>query len=83
MEILDTVTVNSWDLIQASSGGHKCITNISGLNYLGRSKRPPKGQNRYNSDQDDSPYVKFTKMLASDFFRKLKEKISDSKVESE
>lgn len=83
MEILDTVTVNSWDLIQASSGGHKCITNISGLNYLGRSKRPPKGQYRYNSDQDDSPYVKFTKMLASDFFRKLKEKISDSKVESE
>jgi len=39
-ELLDKITVNAWDLIQANSGGHKCITNISGLNYLGRSKRP-------------------------------------------
>lgn len=81
-EVLDNVTVSAWDLIQANSGGHKCITNISGLNYLGRSKRPPQGQYRYNQDQEDSPYVKFTKMLANEFFKKLKEKISQSKEES-
>jgi hypothetical protein len=78
---LDKITVNAWDLIQASSGGHKCITNISGLNYLGRNKRPPTGGYKYSSESDDQPYVKFTKMLASDFFRKLKEKIANSKVE--
>ena len=27
--VLDSVTVSAWDLIQANSGGHKCITNIS------------------------------------------------------
>ena len=28
--------VTLWDLVQASSGGHKDITNISGLNFMGR-----------------------------------------------
>ena len=41
--MLDKIGVNAWDLIQANSGGHKNITNISGLNYLGRGKRPPQG----------------------------------------
>ena len=76
--VLDNVTVSAWDLIQASSGGHKCITNISGLNYLGRSKRPPEGPYRYDPEREDAPYIKFLKMLASDFFKKLKEKISQS-----
>jgi hypothetical protein len=76
---LDKFGVNAWDLIQANSGGHKCITNISGLNYLGRSKRPPQGQYRYDSEKDDSPSVKFTKMIAHEFERKLKEKIKESK----
>jgi hypothetical protein len=78
-EMLDKIGINAWDLIQANSGGHKCITNISGLNYLGRSKRPPKGAYRYDSEKDDSPSVKFTKMIAAEFERKLKEKIKESK----
>jgi hypothetical protein len=78
-EMLDKIGVNAWDLIQSNSGGHKCITNISGLNYLGRSKRPPQGQYRYDSEKDDSPSVKFTKMIANEFERKLKEKIEESK----
>lgn len=82
-ELLDRIEVSAWDIIQANSGGHKCITNISGLNYLGRSKRPPTGQYKYNADSDDSPYVKFTKMVASEFLNKLKQKISEAKVESE
>jgi hypothetical protein len=79
MLLLDKIGINTWDLIQANSGGHKCITNISGLNYLGRSKRPPQGQYKYNPDSEDAPYVKFTKMIANEFESKLKEKIRESK----
>jgi hypothetical protein len=32
--ILSKIRISVWDVIQANSGGHKCITNISGLNYL-------------------------------------------------
>lgn len=77
-EILDKIKVSAWDIIQANSGGHKCITNISGLNYLGRSSRPPKGPYKYSSDSEDAPYVKFTKMLANEFKNKLVQKIEDS-----
>jgi hypothetical protein len=79
MALLDKIGVNAWELIQSNSGGHKCITNISGLNYLGRGKRPPQGQYRYDFEKDDSPSVKFTKMIAHEFERLLKEKISESK----
>jgi hypothetical protein len=79
MMTLDKIGVNALDLIQSNSGGHKCITNISGLNYLGKSTRPPKGGTRYN-DSDDSPSVKFTKMIANEFQRVLKEKIQTSKT---
>ena len=78
-DMLDKIGINAWDLIQSNSGGHKCITNISGLNYLGRGKRPPQGQYKYDSEKDDSPSVKFTKMIANEFERKLKEKIEESK----
>jgi len=77
-EMLDKIGINAWDLIQSNSGGHKCITNISGLNYLGRSKRPPSGGHRYN-ESDDSPSVKFTKMIANQFETVLKQKIAESK----
>ena len=79
MKILDKIGVNAWDLIQANSGGHKCITNISGLNYLGRSTRPPSGGVRYG-ESEDSPTVKFTKMIANQFQKTLKEKIELSKT---
>ena len=76
-EMLDKVTINAWDLIQANSGGHKCITNISGLSYLGRSKRPPAGAYKYDSESEDSPYVKFTKMIQNEFVKVLQSKISN------
>ena len=77
--ILDKIGINAWDLIQSNSGGHKCITNISGLNYLGRSKRPPEGTYRYDPEKEDAPYVKFTKMIATQFQKVLQEKIAESK----
>jgi hypothetical protein len=75
---LDEIKVPVWDVIQANSGGHKCITNISGLNYIGRSKRPPQGKYKYDSEKDDSPYIKFLKMLQKRFVTVLKDKISES-----
>ena len=77
--VLDKLGVPAWEMIQANSGGHKCITNISALNYFGRSKRPPQGQYRYDKDSDDAPYVKFAKMIQAEFVKKLKEKINESK----
>lgn len=78
-ELLDKIGVNAWDLIQANSGGHKCITNISGLNYLGRAKRPPSGPYRYDPEREDAPYIKFVKMIGDEFLKKLQQKIEDSK----
>jgi disulfide oxidoreductase YuzD len=78
-KMLDEIKISAWDLIQANSGGHKCITNISGLNYLGRSTRPPQGQYKYDSEKEDSPMVKFIKMVANQFELVLKEKIAGGK----
>jgi hypothetical protein len=75
--ILDSVSVNAWDFIKSNSGGHRTITNLSGLNYMGRSKRPPQGKNKYSGDNDEAAYVKFTKMIQQEFVRVLKEKIKE------
>lgn len=34
--ILKKITVTAWDVIQAQSGGHKNITNVSGINFIGK-----------------------------------------------
>jgi hypothetical protein len=75
--VLDRFGVPAWDMIEANSGGHKCITNISALNYFGRAKRPNQDPYRYNPEADDAPYVKFVKMIQREFVNKLKEKIND------
>jgi hypothetical protein len=72
--MLDDVTVNAWDIIESNSGGHKCITNISGLNYLGRSTRPPSGKPKYGDEEKES-YVKFVKMIQDEFVKVLQSKI--------
>lgn len=77
-KMLDDITVNAWDFIQANSGGHKCITNISGLNFMGRNTRPPQNTGGYNRESEDAPYVKFTKMIQNEFVKLLQEKINQS-----
>jgi hypothetical protein len=77
--LLDKIGITAWDIIQANSGGHKCITNISGLNFFGRSKRPPEGKYSKPANSEDAAYVKFLKMLQKEFVNKLKEKIEESK----
>jgi len=73
-ELMDKITINAWDLIQSNSGGHKCITNISGLNYLGRPTRPGKND---KSDGEDSASVKFTKMIQDQFVKVLQNQINN------
>lgn len=71
--LLEKISVNAWDLINANSGGHKCITNISSLNYLGRPAQP--GPNEKEAGEE-SASVKFTKMIQSEFVRVLQDKIN-------
>ena len=76
--IMEKISISAWDLIQANSGGHKCITNISGLNYLG--KNPQKfngGSGGYQKSEEDSPAIKFTKMIQNEFVRVLQSKINE------
>ena len=44
---LKNLKICVWDIIQANSGGHKCITNVSGLNYL---KEPVKATKLIQQD---------------------------------
>jgi hypothetical protein len=75
--IMEKVTVSAWDIIQANSGGHKCITNISGLSYLGKNPQKLSGGGSYQKSEDDSPSVKFTKMIQNEFVRVLQQKIQE------
>jgi hypothetical protein len=81
--MLDKVGINMWDFIQSQSGGHKCITNISGLSYLGRRTRPSEDPYRYNPDRPDVPYIKFMKEVGKKMVDKIREKIKASSVEVE
>lgn len=77
-EILDLIKVTMWDIITSNSGGHKCITNISGLNYMDRSKRPSDKSVKKPAEKKEASYVSFTKLLAMEFKRKLLEKIQSN-----
>ena len=40
IKALKLLKITGWDMVQANSGGHKCITNISGLMYFGKDGLP-------------------------------------------
>ena len=79
LRFLDKVGISAWDLINANSGGHKCITNISGLNYIGRSKRPPSNERKGSKSEGDVYYISLLKNMQKDFVDILQEKINESK----
>jgi len=78
-EILDTITVSAWDVVQANSGGHKCITNVSGLNFFSRATRNPQGSYR-KRDGQTTRYVEFVKWVQGEIVNTLKEKIKGSQL---
>ena len=78
--LLEKIQISAWDIIDKNSGGHKCITNISGLNYLGKDlQRPGDKDIVYVKDIDTQATIKFTKMIQDEFVRVLQEKIKSEK----
>jgi hypothetical protein len=80
--ILDSFAIPFYDLVVENSGGHKCITNLSGLNYLRRSKRPPQGDYRREPGME-AKFVQGVKFFQDQFFQKLKDRIQGVETESE
>ena len=79
-QILDMITVSAWDVIQANSGGHKCITNISGLNFFSRATRNPDGTWKRKAGSKPTRYVEFVKWVQKEMVNTLKEKIDKNVV---
>lgn len=65
MSVLRLLKVSWWDVIQANSGGHKCITNISGLYIL---------ESKVRSELLKALQMEFEKQLKFVVFEELKNK---------
>lgn len=73
-KLFNRVYVNGYDVIQANSGGHKCITNISGINFLyPKSKFDDPAKRRRGS------YIDLLKAIQQEFVDTLKQKIEEQK----
>ena len=59
---------------QANSGGHKCITNLSGLNFFSRATRNPEGTWKKKADSKPTRYVEFVKWVQKELVNTIKEK---------
>ena len=73
-KVFNKVSVNGYDVIMANSGGHKCITNISGINYLYSNAKYEDPEKRTRNS-----YIDLLKDIQSQFVSTLKNKISESK----
>ena len=73
-KVFNKASVNGYDVIMANSGGHKCITNISGINYLYSNSKFEDPEKRTRNS-----YVDLLKDIQAEFVRVLKEKIDASK----
>jgi len=80
-EVLDRVSVNGLDIIKANSGGHKCITNISGLSFLYRTKTKEK-----NEREEYQPILNYSgnNNFVNDIKNKLKKfgSLTDKQVDA-
>lgn len=74
-KVFNKVSVNGYDVIMANSGGHKCITNISGINYLYSNAKFQEPEQRVRNS-----YIELLKDIQAEFVRTLKEKIEESKT---
>lgn len=69
-KVFNKASVNGYDVIMANSGGHKCITNISGINYLYTNAKFQEPEQRVRGS-----YIELLKEIQEEFVRILKEKI--------
>jgi hypothetical protein len=72
-KLFNLITVNGYDVIQANSGGHKCITNISGINFL-----YSKSKFQDTERKTRGSYVDLLKDIQAKFVEVLKNKIENS-----
>ena len=70
-KVFNKATVNGYDVIMANSGGHKCITNISGINYLYSNAKFQEPEKRLRNS-----YVDLLKDIQAEFVKVLKDKIN-------
>ena len=77
-KVFNKVTVNGYDVIMANSGGNKCITNISGINYLYSNAKFQEPEKRVRES-----YVDLLKDIQSEFVNVLKKKIESQKTVTE
>jgi hypothetical protein len=73
-KLFNRVYVNGYDVIKANSGGHKCITNISGINFL-----YPKSKFDDPEKRKRVSYVDLLKAIQQEFVDTLKLKIEQQK----
>jgi hypothetical protein len=73
-KLFNRVYVNGYDVIKANSGGHKCITNISGINFL-----YPKSKFDDTEKRKRVSYVDLLKSIQKEFVDTLKLKIEQQK----
>jgi hypothetical protein len=73
-KLFNRVYVNGYDVIQANSGGHKCITNISGINFL-----YPKSKFDDPAKRKRVSYIDLLKAIQKEFVDTLKSKIEEQK----
>jgi hypothetical protein len=62
--LLSKMSITGWDVIKANSGGHKCITNISGLMFFGKDAVSKGGK-------------EILKRIGREFYYTLKSKIKE------
>ena len=74
-KVFNKASVNGYDVIMANSGGHKCITNISGINYLYSNAKFEEPEKKVRNS-----YVDLLKDIQAEFVRVLKEKIKEQKT---
>jgi hypothetical protein len=78
-KLLNTKKIPVWEIITRNSGGHKSITNLSGLNFLKYNRQ------MLSINYGTEKYVDVLKMIARELINNLKEKIdtanSGEKVE--
>ena len=79
--MLDKIGIPLMKIIERNSGGHKCITNISGLQYFKIAKRPSYGYRPKSKKSGETPYVSLVKNVQMKMVQKLKDKIKDSQIE--
>lgn len=77
-KVFNKVSVNGYDVIMANSGGHKCITNISGINYLYSNAKFEDPEKRVRNS-----YIDLLKDIQNQFVQTLKEKINQQSDISE